>query len=173
MMIPLIDAILLIIISGFVFYGFFFGLIRTFGSLMGVIVASILASRFYLAVADWAEELFFGYESLGKVMIFIILFSLIHKLVSFAFYLLDRAFNIISIIPFLKTFNKLGGAILGFVVGGLTLGLMLYVSGKYSMIDNWFGKWLVDSMVAPYLVKFANILLPLLPEMLKKIEGLI
>lgn len=167
------DVILLIILSGFVFYGLFFGLIRTLGTFAGVIVGAFLASRFYLPVSEWAEGIFFGYNNLGKVLVFIILFSLINRLVCFGFYLLDKAFHIISIIPFLKTFNRLGGAVLGFLTGSLFLGLIIYVASRYSIIESLFGEWLVNSQVAPFLMKSANLLLPLLPEMLKKLQSLI
>lgn len=167
------DVVLLISLAGFVFYGIFFGLIRTFGTFAGVLVGAFLASRFYLPISDWLNSFFFGYENLGKVLVFILLFSLFNRLTGFAFYLLDRAFNIISIIPFLKTFNRLGGAILGFITGSLILGLILYVASKYAIVGYWFGDNLVNSKVAPFLLKVANFLLPLLPEVLKKIQSLI
>lgn len=170
---PIIDTILLICWFGFIFYGFFFGLIRTFGVLVGAIVATVFASRFYLVVSGWTDALFFGHDNLGKILIFIIIFSLIQKIVSFCFVLIDGAFNILSIIPFLKTINRLAGAILGILVGGLVLGLILYISNKYAFIDTWFGKWLIDSQIAPILLKFNDVLLPLMPEVLKKVDGLI
>jgi len=169
----ILDTILLVILAGFVFYGLFFGLIRTIGSLAGVVVGAWLASRFYLQVFDWAQDLFFGYNNLGKVLTFIILFTIINRLVGFIFSLLDKTFNIISIIPFLKTINRLAGAVLGFLLGGLVLGLILYVAARYSFIDSLFGNWLADSQLAPFLVRFAKILTPLLPEMLKKLQSLI
>lgn len=172
-MVSLIDVILILIVAGFVFYGLFFGLIRMFGACVGVIIATVLASRFYLQVYGFLQPFLLGYQNLGKVISFLILFSLITKLVSFAFYLADKAFSFISIIPFLKTFNRVGGALFGLLVGSISVGLVLYVSSKYAVVDNWFGVWLVDSKVAPLLVDFAKVLLPLLPEMMKKIEGLI
>lgn len=170
---PVIDTILLLAIAGFVFYGLFFGLIRTVGAFFGVIVGAFLASRLYLPVSDWINEIFFGYASLGKVLVFILLFSLINRLVGFLFYLLDRAFNIISIIPFLKTFNRLGGAALGFLTGSLFIGMILFVISKYAILENWFGRWLVDSELSPMFLKIADILMPLLPEVLKKLQSLI
>jgi membrane protein required for colicin V production len=167
------DVVLLISLAGFVFYGIFFGLIRTFGTFAGVLVGAFLASRFYLPAADWLNTFFFGYNNLGKVLVFILLFSLFNRVTGFVFYLLDRAFNLISIIPFLKTFNRLGGAILGFITGSLILGLILYVASRYALIESLFGQWLVDSKVAPFLLKVGNMLLPLLPEMLKKLQSLI
>ncbi|RLC38693.1 hypothetical protein DRH27_01605 [Candidatus Falkowbacteria bacterium] len=172
-MISIIDAILLILLSGFVFYGLFFGLIRTFGAFLGVIVGAILASRFYLLAADIIEPIFFGYGSLGKVITFLVLFSLINRLVGLGFYLIEKAFNIISIIPFLKTINRLGGAVLGFLTGGLAIGLVLFVISRYALLEHWIGKWLVGSKLVPMFLKFNDMLLPLLPEMLKKLQSLI
>lgn len=172
-MLSIFDVVLLIILAGFIFYGLFFGLIRTFGALAGVVIGAVLASRFYLPVFDWISGIFFNYPNLGKVLVFIILFTLINRLVGFAFYLLDKAFNIISIIPFLKTFNRLGGAVLGFITGATFLGLILYVSSKYAIIESFFGKYLVGSQVAPFLIKFSNVLLPLLPKMLIELKAII
>jgi len=167
------DAILLIILAGFVFYGLFFGLIRTLGSLAGVIVGAWAASHYYIAVFNWADNLFFGYNNLGKVMVFIILFILVNRLVCFIFAILDKTFNIISIIPFLKSINRLAGAIFGFLEGALILGLILYVASRYTIISSWFGNMLANSQLAPFLLKFTKVLLPLLPEMLKKLQSLI
>lgn len=172
-MLPIIDVILLLILAGFVFYGLFFGLIRTTGAFLGVFVGAVLASRLYLPVSDWVESFFFGYVNLGKVIVFLILFSLLNRLTGFLFYLLDRAFNIISIIPFLKTINRLGGAALGFLTGSLSIGLVLYVAGKYAFLDHWFGQWLAKSEFSQFFLSFAKMLLPLLPEVLKKIQSLI
>ena len=168
-----IDVIMIVILSGFIFYGLFFGLIRTLGAFLGVFVAALLASRFYLPVSEWVESFFFGYLNLGKVLVFIILFSLINRLTGFIFYLLDKAFNIISIIPFLKTFNRLGGAILGFFTGSLTIGLVLFVASRYTLVEHWFAAWLENSELAPFFLKFASILWPLLPEILTKLKSLI
>ena len=173
MLIGIFDIILLVIMAGFVFYGLFFGLIRTVGSLAGLVAGAWLASRFYLPVFDWAQDLFFGHNNLGKVLIFIILFTVMNRLVCFGFSLLNKTFHLIAIIPFLKTINRLAGAVLGFILGGLSLGLILYVASRYAIVETFFGKWLADSQVAPFLVRFVEVLKPLLPEMLKKLQSLI
>ena len=170
---PIFDAILLIILAGFVFYGLFFGLIRTLGMLAGVIVGAFLASRFYLFAAAWLSPVFFGHNNLGKVLAFIIIFTIANRLTGLLFYLADRVFKIISIVPFLKTFNRLGGAILGFLSGSLIIGLLLFVIARYSFLSNWFGHWLTSSELTPFFLKINNILLPLLPMALKKLQSLI
>ena len=170
---PTIDVIMTVILSGFIFYGLFFGLIRTLGNFLGVLIAAFLASRFYLPAAAYLEGFFFGYGNLGRVATFIVLFSLINRLSCFFFYLLDRSFDLISIIPFLKTFNRLGGALLGALTGSLVLGLFLFVAGRYAVVGHWFDFWLQDSQLAPYFLKIAAFLWPLLPEVLTKVKSLI
>jgi len=167
------DIVLLIILAGFVFYGLFFGLIRTLGSLVGVVVGAFVASHYYIPIFNWARDLFFGFDNLGKVIAFVLLFTLVNRLIGFIFIILDRTFDVISIIPFLKTFNRLAGAILGFIEGALVLGLILYVSARYSFLPGFFAEWLVNSRVVPFLLKFTNLLLPLLPDVLKKLKSLI
>ena len=163
---PIFDIVLIIIIAGFVFYGLFFGLIRTLGSLLGAVIGLWLTFIFYLTVFDWVKNLFFGHDLSGKIITFIILFTIINRLIGFIFALLDRTFDLLSVIPFLKTINRLAGAILGFVEGGLVLGLiLLYIS------QTSFGSWLNGSQVAPFLIKFTQIVLPLLPGLLNKIKG--
>ena len=90
-----------------------------------------------------------------------------------AFYLVDRIFNIFTIIPFVKTFNRVAGAILGFMTGSLALGLLLYVISRYAILETLVGKWLVGSQVAPFFVAWVKILLPLLPDVLKTLQSLI
>ena len=162
------DTILLIIIVGFVFYGLFFGLIRTLGSLLGAVIGLWLTFVFYLTVFDWLKYLFFGHELAGKIITFIILFALINRLIGFIFAILDRTFDLLSVIPFLKTINRLAGATLGLIEGGLVLGLiLLYISQTSS------SGWLTDSQVAPFLIKFTQFILPLLPGLLNKIKEVV
>jgi len=165
---PIFDIVLLIVLSGFVFYGLFFGLIRTLGSLLGLLIGLWLTFIYYLTVYEWVKNLFFGHELSGKIVTFIILFTLINRLIGLVFAILDRTFDLLSVIPFLKTINRLTGAALGFIEGGLFLGLiLLYIS------ETSHSGWLADSQVAPFLIKFTKAVLPLLPGLLNKIKGLV
>lgn len=170
---PIIDIIFIIILSGFVFYGLFFGLIRAVGVLIGVFAGAWVASHFYLLLFSYVEKMFFGWDNLGKVGVFFFIFSLVQKLVMISVALLDKAFSLISIIPFLKTINKLAGAALGFLEGSLAIGLVIFVTARYSFVDHWLGSWLVSSKLAPFFLKIAKIVLPFLPEFLKQIKSII
>lgn len=165
---PIIDIIFLIILSGFAFYGLFFGLIRTLGSLVGLVAGLWFTIIFYLTVFGWVKNLFFGHELAGKIIVFIVLFTLINRLIGFIFALVDRTFDLLSVIPFLKTINRLAGAALGFIEGGLILGLiLLFVS------QSAFSGRLDGSKVAPFLISFAKAVTPLLPGLLERVKGMI
>ena len=172
-MISIFDVALIVLLSGFIFYGLFFGLIRVIGGVAGVVIGAILASRFYLFAYSYIDSFFLGYDNFGHIVAFVLTFFLIRKLVILAFAVLDKIFKIASIIPFLTTFNRLLGATIGLFEGVLILGLLLFVSSKYAIIENWFGEWLATSIVAPWLVKMAGILMPLLPDAIKALNGLI
>lgn len=172
-MILILDAIILIVIAGFVFYGLFFGLVKTVGSLAGVLVGIWLAVRLYLPAFNWASDLFFGYDLVGKVIVFILIFTLSNRLVSFAFTILDRFLGFFYIIPFLKTINRLGGAVFGFLEGGLVLGLILLALTTYFSPNSWFNTLAAGSKTAPYLLKFMEVIKPILPGALAKLKVLI
>lgn len=61
-----------------------------------------------------AKVFFGGRESLGKVLSFIIVFIVVTMLIDWIFVILEKIFNLISIIPFTKTINRLLGGALGF-----------------------------------------------------------
>ncbi|PIR12862.1 hypothetical protein COV49_04075 [Candidatus Falkowbacteria bacterium CG11_big_fil_rev_8_21_14_0_20_39_10] len=169
----LFDIILIIILAGFVFYGLFFGLIRTLGTLTGTVAGAWIAIKYHLLVFSWFQGLFFGFDNLGRVIIFILLFTLTHRLVLIIFAILDKTFNIISIIPFLKSINRLLGAIFGFILGSFVVGLIIYGALSYPYIPGFTVAWINKSQVVPFLMKFIKILLPILPSMLEKLKNLV
>ncbi|KKQ62039.1 MAG: Colicin V production protein [Parcubacteria group bacterium GW2011_GWE2_38_18] len=164
------DIGLIIILAGFVFYGLFFGLIRTIGALLGMLIGIWVAGMYYVTVAGWFKNLFFGYDSVGKLITFLVIFILVSSLIKFAFMMLDKAFDFLAIIPFLKTINRLAGAVFGLVLGGFMLGFVFYIFLGFPIVGTLLGKLSANSKVVPYLLKFVEILKPFLPEVLKRIK---
>lgn len=173
MYITAIDIVLIIVLFGFIFYGLFFGLIRALGALIGALAGFLLASKFYLFAFGFVQGLFFGHDNIGKIIIFIILFTLINRLVCLAFALINKTYDLISIIPFLKIINRLAGAIFGFLEGAVVLGVSLFIISNNFFIGNWFVKFLDNSQVAPFLLKFVLLLKPMLPGMLNKLQNIV
>lgn len=166
---PTVDLILLIILFGFVLYGFWFGLIHTLGGLVGVVVASIIATRLYEPIGEWVHLIFGGPVNIVEVVTFIILFFLITRIVGFLFYVVDRIFKFISIIPFLKSINRLLGAVLGFAEGVFLIGGVLLVMAVVPFGPR-VEQALQYSSVAHYLVSTYRVMTPLLPRELREFD---
>jgi len=167
------DISLLIILGGFMINGLFKGLIRLLGHVVGLIVGAFIASHFYLAVYEWGKSLAAGHENVGKVVAFILLFVVVTRLTDYLFVLIEKIFKFIAIIPGSKYINNLLGAALGLIEGSLFLGLILYVVIRYTPIGAAFGEQLTASIVTPFLLKIVKIILPILPDALKALKGLI
>jgi len=165
------DIFLLLIIAGFAFYGLFHGLIKTIGAIVALIVGVWVANLFYLPVYTLAAKLFFGSESLGHFLTFFILFVITNRLVNFLFVLINSSYNSLFFIPFLKTLNRLLGAIFGLVLGGLLVGLILYGLGQMGFWAGLLKPYLKNSQIAPFLLKYMAIIVPLLPNLWEKIKS--
>ena len=72
----IIDFVLILVIFGFVLFGFWFGLIHTLGALVGTVAGVFLASRWYEGAAVWAQHTFAGSLNVWKVIVFLLLFIL-------------------------------------------------------------------------------------------------
>ena len=141
-----IDIVLLVIVGSFVLFGFFFGFVHTLGSLIGSIVGIFLTTR----LIDPAFNQFgfiFGGGNAARVIIFIILFMLISRLVGIVFWFLGKIWDVLSFIPFAKSFDRLLGGIFGCIEGIVIVGVLIFY--------------------AKYLVATASALQVLLPEGLK------
>lgn len=141
-MLSIADVVILLIIFGFTFAGFFFGFIHTLGSLVGTIAGFFVASHFSSVVADWLEPVLGG-GGVVRVVLFVLLFLLVSRLAGFLFWLAEKAFHFISIIPFLKSINRLLGAVLGVIEGVIVVGAALYYSS--TILPEWFYGLIVDT----------------------------
>lgn len=167
------DIGLLVILVGFVGNGLSKGLIKLFGQVVGLIVASYVASHSYLIFYEWGKG-FLGFsEGTEKFLAFVILFVLITSVVGVIFIVIEKVFDLISIIPFTGMINHLLGGALGLLEGSLSLGLILFVAVRYAWIGSLLGHQLVDSKVAPWLIKVATIIMPFLPDTLKALKSII
>lgn len=169
----ILDYILIAILISFAIRCFALGFIKSFGSLIGLVIGSFVASYAYLKLFEIVKFIFGGYDNIGKVVCFFLLFALVSRLVYFVFVALDKAYDFLSIIPFLGPINNLAGAILGFLIGVLFCGLVVYVVGRYFPAGNTFGTWLKGSLLAPYLSLVIKILLPMLSGSLKSIKSFV
>jgi len=166
----LFDIILIIIISGFAMFGFWFGLIHTLGSLLGTILGAFLASRWYEPMGEWLANVTGWETNVPKVLMFIIAFVVINRLVGFGFWIFEKTTDIVTKLPFIKGINRFLGMMLGAFEGILTLGLVFYFIDKVPLSEHFMG-YMADSFLVPFLTSTAGILIPLLPDALKLLES--
>lgn len=167
-----LDIILLLILGGFLFYGFWVGLIHALGGLVGAIVGAVVASRLFGPLAEQWSFIFGGNENLARIVIFLVLFVIINRLVGLAFWFLEKGFKFIAIIPFLKSINRMLGAVFGLLEGVLVVGVTIYVSSRFPLGD-FFTTQLQSSDVAKKLVEFSSVITPLLPQLLRQLRSVI
>lgn len=167
------DISLIIILLGFTLNGLFKGIIRLVGHVIALIAGAYIASHYYLLAYSYVTGYIHGNPAVIKVLVFILVLILVIKAVSLLFILLEKIFNLVAFIPFSKYINNLLGAALGFLEGGLFLGLILFVASRYTLIGNVFGDQLASSQVSHFLIKLTSLITPLLPHALKSLQSLI
>lgn len=167
---PTLDTILLIIIIGFTAWGFANGLIRAVGGIIGIILGAIIASRYYVPLGEIIRPFFGDYGGLAFIVSFVFLFLLVGRLFGIVVYFFEKAFDVLAIIPFLKSINRLAGAIFGFLLGCLIVGTILFVAGKYS---QWtaFNDAVFSSQLAQFVLSISRVLTPLFPEAVRQLRS--
>ncbi|MEA2064672.1 MAG: CvpA family protein [Patescibacteria group bacterium] len=168
---PIFDVILLVVLTIFAVWGFFFGFIQAFGSLAGLILGVLAANKYYLLLASWLGFIPVG-ETAIKIISFFTILILISKLTGLAFYFIDKFFHLISIIPFLKTINRILGGILGFIEGFLIIGVFLYIAHNYS-INLLPEEMISDSKLTPIALNGFEYFIDLLQPIFQKVKNLI
>lgn len=163
MLFTLVDVILIIIVVGFVMLGFFMGLIAAIGALVGIIVGTWAASSYFLQVADFISPYILGHNGIAKTIAFMAIFFIVNRLSSLVFWLINKGFGLVSIIPFLKSINRIGGAILGLFEGIIITGIAVFVMVKFIDSVPWLIQELNQSKIAHLLVLVTQFLSNFIP----------
>ena len=155
----LTNIILAIALFGFAGTGMKDGFIQTMGRLVGAVIGFIAAKAWYLKLSPvfaiimpkgWAD-----------FIAFFIIFALITRLCGWAMKLVDGAYNILAIIPFVKSINSLLGFIVGFFEGLLIVGGCIYLIETFNLIPAAVAL-LTSSFVAVWILKAFTLLLGIL-----------
>lgn len=163
------DLLLILTVFGYVWGGFWTGLIQSVGGVVGLFIGSMLASRYYEHYANAVAPIFNGNQVLGKVVAFVLIFLIVSRLVGVIFWFVNKIFNFVAIVPGLKFVNRLGGGIFGFIEGALFVGITLQFLVRLP-ISTAFATTLADSKVATYFLNLTAWLVPLFPAILKQAQ---
>jgi membrane protein required for colicin V production len=121
-----LDIIILFVLALFIWKGIRMGLIESVGGIIGLFVGAFMAGRYYGQAAEMLKGLLFGSEMLATILGFLLVFIVVNRAVALLFWVVDKIFNIIAIIPFLKTFNRMLGGLFGLIEGLLFMGIIIF-----------------------------------------------
>lgn len=169
MYLSILDLILILAVFSLVAVGFAMGLIQAIGGLVGLFLGAWAAGLYYGMVSGWLAPFFLGNDFAATITAFILIFTLVNRLVGLVFYLIGKIFNVMSIIPFTKTINRILGGVLGLIEAIFSLGLMLTFAASIS-ITPWFASLIADSKMAHWLIWASQILTPFVPAVISKIS---
>ncbi len=159
---PTADIIILALIALFAFLGLRTGFIHALGSLVGTILGIYLAGHYYETLAKLLIDFTAWNPNFVRVLIFIILFFISNRLIGIIFWGAGKVFNVVSVVPFIGTIDKLLGAILGVLEGIIIVGIAIFFITKFPPSQSVMAG-LDQSKVAPKVVNFTKFLWPLLP----------
>lgn len=128
MSLAIIDIGFLAIIAIFTISGAYYGFIRTLGGIAGFVIA-LVATSF---TANYLVEQW-GFAQHGWIAIigFISILLLFMRLADWLVDMLVAVFNVVSILPFLKTINRILGLILGVLLGSSLVISIVYFVQQY------------------------------------------
>jgi uncharacterized membrane protein required for colicin V production len=158
-----IDILALIILAVFVWKGVKLGLIEAVGGIIGLFIGAFAAGRYYPQGAAMIGKLTFGHEILANIIAFLLIFAIINRAVALIFWVVGRIFNLVAIIPFLKSFNYFLGGLFGVLEGFIFLGIILWFIHLWPMTAFWQDK-IDQAKIYPWLEKIGALVSPLLPE---------
>jgi membrane protein required for colicin V production len=162
-----IDYIFLALILISALLGFRKGFLGMLGSLIGLILSILIASRMYPMAADW-----FGGTNVANIVSFILIFIISTKIISIIFWVLGKLFEVVTILPFIESFDKLLGGILGLAQGIIGMAVIVYFLNKFP-VNDWLTDQLSTSIVTSVLLTIGGFFGPLFPEAIKKLKSII
>lgn len=165
------DIILLVLWFGFVWAGFWYGIIQTLGGVVGVIAGAIIAGRTYAVAGGWLGA---AGDRLGlsQWLAFTVIFVVVNRAVAIATGSVGKILNVVKVVPGVGSINRLGGALVGLVEGALILGLLVGLAQRLEVSAS-LTEYLEGSRVASLLGAIGNSLMPLLPEAIRGVKAII
>lgn len=130
----LFNIILVLALLAFIGSGLKDGFIYALGRIVGSVVGFLVARAFYVQLAVVFSP--FMPTGWAKVIAFLLIFMLVTRVMGWIFKALDKTFNFIAIIPFMKSINHALGGILGFLEGMIIIGGLIWVVKTFNLIPS-------------------------------------
>ena len=149
-----LDIAIIAIIGIATLIGLKIGIIKAVLTLAGVIVGVILAGRFYIALAE--QLTFIPQETLARVVAFAAILIVVMLVAG----IIAGVLKWLASIILLGWVNRLGGALLGLIMGAILCGALLAMWTRFLGISDP----IAESALATFLLDRFPMVLALLPE---------
>ncbi|KPK24203.1 MAG: hypothetical protein AMJ70_02470 [Dehalococcoidia bacterium SG8_51_3] len=149
-----LDIAVIAVIGIATLIGLKIGIIKAVLTLAGVVIGVLLAGRFYVALAE--QLTFIPQETLARVVAFAIILALVVLIAS----VIAGVLKWLASIILLGWVNRLGGALLGLIMGSVFCGALLAIWTKFLGISDP----IAESALATFLLDRFPMVLALLPE---------
>ncbi len=148
MSIFLINLILALLILGYIGMGVKDGFVHTLGRFLDAILG-FLAAR---AWSIWLVGIIGIFMPAGwaRLVSFVLIFLVITRLAGLAFKFVDGIFELLKLLPFLKSIDKLLGAFLGAIEGVIFIGGAIYLILTFKLSPTLI-TWATSSKVAVWI----------------------
>jgi membrane protein required for colicin V production len=137
-----VDIVIIIYLCLSVISGFMQGLIRTVLSIIGLIVGIILAAHFYKQLGDVLT--FISNKNVADVVAFVFILLVVMGIAALIAWILRSLIKAIM----LGWVDKIGGAVLGLILGALSISAILAIIAKVSnsslITDSKFAAFFLD-----------------------------
>ena len=148
-----LDIIILILIVVPTLIGLKIGIIKAVLTVLGIIIGVILAGRLYVSFSE--RLTFISDPGVAKIVAFAIILIVVMIIAAVAAAFIKKVISAVL----LGWVNRLGGAILGFVLGAIFCGALLSIWVNFLGI----GKSIADSALANILLDSFPVILAFLP----------
>ena len=123
------NVILVLALIAFIGLGLKDGFIYGLGRILGVILGFVAARAWYVPAA---KLIFFLPDSWARIVAFMLLMTLVTRIIGWIFKTLDKTYKFLAKLPFMKSANSLLGGILGFVEGIVIIGACVWFVRTFS-----------------------------------------
>jgi len=155
----LVNLVLVLLLLGYIGMGVKDGFVHTLGRFLGAILG-FLAAR---AWSIWLVGILGIFMPAGwaRLVAFILIFVVITRVFGMVFKFVDGIFELMKLLPFLKSIDKFLGAFLGLVEGFILIGGAIYLILTFKLSPTLI-TWVTTSSVAIWIYKIFHSVLGLL-----------
>jgi membrane protein required for colicin V production len=152
-----LDIVLTVFLAVTTVSGLINGLVRSIIPLLGIIIGIVLAGRFYGSMGDWLSHWIKNPDH-AQIAAFIIILILVILVALIPASALSKLLSSLQ----LGWIDRLGGAALGFIIGGFICGALLTLVAKYNVSD--MNTTIQASIVASFFLDRFPLVVPFLPK---------